>query len=65
MAAYVGGTCLCVASIDCTDESPGCNYQDPHHHGLDCDKTCAYCHGKGVRVMDPENCPNHVEWDRG
>ena len=62
MVAYVGGKCLCVVSIDC--DTAGCNYQEPHYHGFDCDKSCAYCHGKGVPVMDPEECPNHAEWER-
>lgn len=52
----------CVAHIDCVG-IPGCNYPEPHIHGFTCDKTCAYyCHGKGVPVYDPENHPNHKEW---
>jgi hypothetical protein len=52
----------CIAEIECTNETPGCTYPEPHDHGLDCDKTCAYCHGQGVPVKDPENHPRHKEW---
>ena len=52
----------CAARIDC--HTVGCNYQEPHEHGFDCDKTCAYCHGKAVPVIDPENHPNHIEYKR-
>jgi hypothetical protein len=55
-------TCVCSPSIDC--DTVGCNYQEPHYHGFACDNGCAYCHGKRVPVMDPENHPNHIEFKR-
>lgn len=54
----------CIAPINC-DGIPGCSYPDPHVHGFACDKTCMYCQGQGVPVVDPENHPNHREWRRG
>ena len=53
----------CCTEIEC-ESAPGCTYPEPHFHGFICDKTCTYCHGKGVPVIDPENHPNHVEWQR-
>lgn len=51
----------CIAHIDCGG-MPGCNYPEPHIHGFACDKTCDYCHGRGVPVYDPESHPDHAEW---
>lgn len=52
----------CIAPIECEGGMPGCTYTEAHDHGFACDKTCVYCHGKGVPIYDPENHPNHREW---
>lgn len=32
-----------MSDTDCHDDS--CRYQEPHHHGFACDKTCQTCGG--------------------
>ncbi len=45
---------------DCLDPNNGCNYNEPHHHGLACDDTCVECKGK----CHPK-CPVYSKAGRG
>lgn len=31
---------------ECLNIYNGCQYMEPHHHGLACDETCKECQGK-------------------